>query len=365
MHHAAAGSAHKIKARSARKDCKFGARLPACAASRAAGAHQKMPRCVQALYAVEAADAGQLSFAAGDIIEIIKEGEPNGWWEGRIGEQLGWFPSSFCGQPFGLTTEASAISADGEPSQQPPALPDGWLEMDDGAGNTYYYHTPSGESVWERPVAEDATAMAEQATAVVVGAAAVQEADAARLAAEAEAKAAEEARLAAETEAKAAEAEAKAAEAVPVAAEVPAAAAAAALSGSGAARKGGLGKLKSAGKKVVLVHKLGPRNTASARCKAEMQACTPERFDAVPVADEEAVRGLPLILTQARNVTLIPTLTRCAAYQSISTIRSKRQPTMTKRSPSPAPSPLHRHLPNSSSKWTQAVRATSHSTTSW
>ena len=180
----------------------------------------------------------------------------------------------------------------------------------------------------------------------------------ARLAAEAEAKAAEEARLAAE-------AEAKAAEAVPVAAEVPAAAAAAALSGSGAARKGGLGKLKSAGKKVVLVHKLGPRNTASARCKAEMQACTPERFDAVPVADEEAVRGLPLILTQARNVTLIPTLTRCAAYQSISTIRSKRQPTMTKRSPSPAPSPLHRHLPNSSSKWTQTARATSASTTSW
>ena len=106
------------------------------------------------------------------------------------------------------------------------------------------------------------------------------------MAAEAEAKAAE-------AEAKAAEAEAKAAEAAPVAAEVPAAAVAAALSGSGAARKGGLGKLKSAGKKVVLVHKLGPRNTASARCKAEMQACTPERFGAVPVADEEAVRSLP------------------------------------------------------------------------
>ena len=73
--------------------------------------------------------------------------------------------------------------------------------------------------------------------------------------------------------------------------------AAAALFGSGAAKKGGglkggLSKLKNAGKKIVLVQKLGPRNTVSARFKAEMQACTPERFEGVPVADEKTVRSL-------------------------------------------------------------------------
>ena len=47
----------------------------ACAACGAA--RTKMARCVEALYAVGAADTGQLSFAAGDIIEIINEGEPN------------------------------------------------------------------------------------------------------------------------------------------------------------------------------------------------------------------------------------------------------------------------------------------------
>lgn len=157
-------------------------RRNACHLHLAVCAATKMPRCVQALYGVEAADAGQLTFAAGDIIEIVHEGEPNGWWEGRMGEQSGWFPSSFCGQPFGMATDAGAISADGKSSQQPSTLPDGWLEMDDGAGNTYYYHTPSGDSVWERPVAEDAaaalegaTAVAEEATAVAKGAAAVQE----------------------------------------------------------------------------------------------------------------------------------------------------------------------------------------------
>ena len=139
-----------------------------------------MPRCVQALYGVEAADAGQLTFAAGDIIEIVREGEPNGWWEGSMGEQAGWFPSSFCGQPFGLATDADAVSAKGEPSQQPPALPDGWLELDDGAGNTYYYHTPSGDTVRERPAAEDAAAIVtEDATAAAEEAAVVAGATAA------------------------------------------------------------------------------------------------------------------------------------------------------------------------------------------
>ena len=96
-------------------------------------------------------------------------------------------------------------------------------------------------------------------------------------------------------------AEVPAAEEVPAIEEVPVAAAtpvaAAALFGSGAAKKGGglkggLSKLKNAGKKIVLVQKLGPRNTVSARFKAEMQACTPERFEGVPVADEETVRSL-------------------------------------------------------------------------
>ena len=40
------------------------------------------------------------------------------------------------------------------PAQGPPALPAGWVELFDGEGNAYYFHSASGVSQWERPNAQ-------------------------------------------------------------------------------------------------------------------------------------------------------------------------------------------------------------------
>lgn len=59
-----------------------------------------MPLVVEALFASSAAEAGQLSFAAGDIIAVVTQGEPDGWWEGSLRGASGWFPSTYCSAPF-------------------------------------------------------------------------------------------------------------------------------------------------------------------------------------------------------------------------------------------------------------------------
>ena len=77
-------------------------------------------------------------------------------------------------------------------------------------------------------------------------------------------------------------------------------AAAASLFGSkgGLGKLGSMSKLKDIGKKVVLAKKMSvtasvmSKSATAARFTAEMQACTPERFDSVPAADEETVRLL-------------------------------------------------------------------------
>ena len=77
-------------------------------------------------------------------------------------------------------------------------------------------------------------------------------------------------------------------------------AAAASLFGSkgGLGKQGSMSKLKDIGKKVVLAKKMSvtasvmSKSATAARFTEEMKACTPERFDSVPAADEETVRLL-------------------------------------------------------------------------
>ena len=60
----------------------------------------------QVLWYVQAAsdyvdpEAGRLNFRAGDVIEVVQQGEPAGWWEGSLNGQVGWFPSNFCSEPY-------------------------------------------------------------------------------------------------------------------------------------------------------------------------------------------------------------------------------------------------------------------------
>jgi len=56
---------------------------------------------VQAYYDMQGDPAqGQLSFRAGDTIQVTQAGEPEGWWEGSLNGQVGWFPSTFCSAPY-------------------------------------------------------------------------------------------------------------------------------------------------------------------------------------------------------------------------------------------------------------------------
>ena len=40
--------------------------------------------------------SGCLPFGAGARIEVLQEGEPDGWWLGRLGGRQGWYPSAYC-----------------------------------------------------------------------------------------------------------------------------------------------------------------------------------------------------------------------------------------------------------------------------
>jgi len=55
---------------------------------------------VQATYDFPPEQQGDLGFRAGDIIEVTQQGEADGWWEGTLNGQTGWFPSGFCSAPF-------------------------------------------------------------------------------------------------------------------------------------------------------------------------------------------------------------------------------------------------------------------------
>ena len=141
-------------------------------------------------------------------------------------------------------------------------------------------------------------------------------------------------------------------------------AAAASLFGSkgglgGLGKKGGLSMLKDLGTKVVLVKKMSASASATsrtatvARFHAEMQACTPERFDGVPPADEETVR----LLSEKMNLQIPKVIVDPAARGFFNLFRQmdhdgsgniafaefaemvRKELRLTQASPSPSPSP--------------------------
>ena len=59
-------------------------------------AQQGQESYMQATYDFPNPEAGQLYFQSGDIIQVTQQGEADGWWEGALNGQVGWFPSSYC-----------------------------------------------------------------------------------------------------------------------------------------------------------------------------------------------------------------------------------------------------------------------------
>jgi hypothetical protein len=48
-----------------------------------------------ALYAYEAAQEGDLAFAAGQVINVLDQSDPSGWWQGELHGATGYFPSTY------------------------------------------------------------------------------------------------------------------------------------------------------------------------------------------------------------------------------------------------------------------------------
>jgi len=52
----------------------------------------------RALYAYQGENEGDLTFAEGDVIMVIDQSNPDGWWEGELNGVTGFFPSNFVAQ---------------------------------------------------------------------------------------------------------------------------------------------------------------------------------------------------------------------------------------------------------------------------
>jgi hypothetical protein len=61
---------------------------------------------VRALYDYKAADNTELGFKKGDVI-VVMEVDESGWWQGKLGNSTGMFPSNYC-EPIKEQPKASA-----------------------------------------------------------------------------------------------------------------------------------------------------------------------------------------------------------------------------------------------------------------
>ena len=77
---------------------------------------------MQVLHDFPAEQAGDLALRAGDIVSILQQGD-EGWSEGLLNGQSGWFPSNYCSEPF--YADASQIQHQQTPEPGPCRYPQG------------------------------------------------------------------------------------------------------------------------------------------------------------------------------------------------------------------------------------------------
>jgi hypothetical protein len=72
---------------------------------------------VRALYDYQSSDPVCLSFCKDDLIEVFVRQE-GGWWDGRLGNKRGWFPSSYVTAVSDGDTPLSSVFSTAQPSKQ-------------------------------------------------------------------------------------------------------------------------------------------------------------------------------------------------------------------------------------------------------
>lgn len=76
---------------------------------------------VQVLYEFQGQQAGDLALRPGDIVQVLQQAEPGGWWEGSLRGHVGWFPSNYCSEPYYSRSSPAEQPGYQQPAYQQPA----------------------------------------------------------------------------------------------------------------------------------------------------------------------------------------------------------------------------------------------------
>ncbi|RYP78484.1 hypothetical protein DL771_000437 [Monosporascus sp. 5C6A] len=117
--------------------------------------------CVRALYDYDADDPTNLSFRAGDIIQVLSQQE-SGWWHGITNGVPGWFPSNYCHivscpEQTTETAQTEELKTNVHVGRRPRigdpiTVEDHWIAQATADGRLFYYNTVTGESSLELPL---------------------------------------------------------------------------------------------------------------------------------------------------------------------------------------------------------------------
>jgi hypothetical protein len=103
---------------------------------------------VIALYDFKAQDAGDLSFRAGDRIQVISRTEPStDWWTGRLNDRTGIFPSNYVTEEASSSTSAMTIHAPTPPPAYTEIAPPNHLTIASSSSSTTNTSTLSKTNV--------------------------------------------------------------------------------------------------------------------------------------------------------------------------------------------------------------------------
>jgi son of sevenless-like protein len=113
---------------------------------------QAMVVIVRALYDYNATDSSNLTFQAGDLIQVFTQLD-SGWWDGLLHENRGWFPSNYVQtvEVRSRIEENSWVKRSISSSSANLAPPRESDNNSESQFQYFWYNEVTGESVWQRP----------------------------------------------------------------------------------------------------------------------------------------------------------------------------------------------------------------------
>ncbi|TPX36326.1 hypothetical protein SmJEL517_g01634 [Synchytrium microbalum] len=112
-------------------------------------------RMVRAQWDYDALEDNEISFKAGDMIELI-EAHNDDWFEGKFKGVAGYFPAN---RVVPVDPESDVLTPDGridgdnpfDDDDPPPGAEPVWKQVKSPNGDTYYWNVNTGETTWKAP----------------------------------------------------------------------------------------------------------------------------------------------------------------------------------------------------------------------